>query len=329
MPPLHSLTRLALLRARNRGGTSDFARDGIEDALARRGLPEVDNDAAPVRIAGKVLKNLGLQRQLLRWPRRAYVAALMGPETFRVFPHGYFAEIVPYIFDCWPADYAYWERFLRSHKIAIAFFSAHQSAERMAARVPGLQALWLPEGIDLTPYRDTVPIEARHIDLLEFGRRNEAFHDLVTGHCVARGYNHRYQRSATELAFADRQAFIDGLADSRILACFPSSLTHPDRSGDVETLTLRYLEGMASGCILLGRCPGELRTLFGYDPVVTADLENPGAQIDAILAAPNAFADLIARNSVRLREVGTWDSRVASMLKELAARGYVPAMEAR
>jgi hypothetical protein len=322
MPPSHGSKRLALLRGRNRGGTSDYALSGIEDALVRYGLRAVDNDAYPVRLLARTLKRLRLQGALVHRSDIAYVVAMMGPQTFRTFPHGLVAEVIPYAFDCWPAGYDEWERFLRAHRVSTAFFSAHQSAERMGARIEGLDAIWLPEAIDPSPYRGDMPLAERPIDLLELGRRSEVFHQSITAHCARRGHEHLYQRDASNLIFSSRTAFLDGMARTKILACFPSSMTHPERSGDIETLTLRYLEGIASGCILLGRCPTELRTLFGYDPVIAADLDAPGDQIDTMLGMLESYAPLVARNTARLYEVGTWDHRITTMLSALDRRGY-------
>ena len=52
-----------------------------------------------------------------------------------------------------------------------------------------------------------------------------------------------------------RDAFIDGLARSRVSICVPSSVTHPERAGDIETMTIRYLQSMVSKCVVLGRAP--------------------------------------------------------------------------
>ena len=64
---------------------------------------------------------------------------------------------------------------------------------------------------------------------------------------------------------------VAGLANSRVSICFPQSITNPERCGKVETVTLRYFESMASKCLIVGKCPLELRDLFGYNPVIEVD----------------------------------------------------------
>jgi hypothetical protein len=101
-------------------------------------------------------------------------------------------------------------------------------------------------------------------------------------------------------------------------------MTHPQRSGDVETVTHRYFESMAAGCIIIGHAPRELVDLFGYNPVIEADVSDPAAQLEAILREPGAHAGLVERNRKRMMEVGTWDVRIRTILELLAARGYAP-----
>ena len=68
-----------------------------------------------------------------------------------------------------------------------------------------------------------------------------------------------------------RMPLAAGFGDAKVSVCFPSSTTHPQRSGSVETATHRYFESFASRCIVVGRAPAELVDLFGYNPVVEAD----------------------------------------------------------
>jgi hypothetical protein len=135
---------------------------------------------------------------------------------------------------------------------------------------------------------------------------------------------HRYERVAGQIIFPSYDGFVSALGDSKVSVCFPSSLTHPARSGDVETLTLRYLESIAARCVLLGHCPAELEDLFGYNPVIEADPSDPGGQLDRILADPSSCEPLLDRNLARLREVGTCETRVETMLQMLRERGYEP-----
>jgi hypothetical protein len=122
--------------------------------------------------------------------------------------------------------------------------------------------------------------------------------------------------------FPSRDVLVAGLGDAKLSILFPSSLTHPSRSGDVETVTHKYFESIASGCIPVGRCPAELEELFGYDPVVRLDDADPVGHIRALLDDLGAHRGLVDRNHARLLEVGTWDARARELLATLQARGY-------
>jgi hypothetical protein len=129
---------------------------------------------------------------------------------------------------------------------------------------------------------------------------------------------HLYERAKGCIVFPAKQEMIDGLANTRISVCFPSSMTHPKRSGVVETLTYRYLESMASKCLVVGKCPKELVELFGYNPVI--ELENP-SQIMEILNQIQDYQCLVERNYHRLLEVGTARIRVQQLLAHVGADG--------
>jgi glycosyltransferase involved in cell wall biosynthesis len=294
----------------------------IELWLEGRGVPRVENDQALTNFLGRALKRLGLLRNLRTHSSYVYFTPLMGAAEGRLFPQCYWAESIPYCYDCWPPQYEWWVMMFRRQRTRVAFFSARESAERMRTLVPGLDAIWLPEAIEPAFYSPVRPLEERSIDVLEFGRHWPAYHDRIRDHCVARGLKHLFEAKPGQLVFPTREAFLRGLADAKISVCFPSSLTHPERSGDVETMTLRYLESIASGCILVGRCPAEMRDLFGYNPVVDADTRDPAGQIDNILENLSAYDELLDRNCRRLLEIGTWDARLKTMLALLDERGY-------
>jgi hypothetical protein len=314
--------RLKYLWSHDTGRTFDYPIQAMQRELTAHGVGHLRNSQFVNRHLGRVLAKLGLMRRLATLSRNAYLAPVMQVSEARLFPVCYFAETIVYAMDVWPPRYAQWEAFFRRHRMRIAFITARTSAERMARRVPGLEALWLPEAIDPGLYAGDKPLAARSIDVLEMGRRLAPYHERIVAHCAARGYVHRYERVRGDIIFPTYDQFVAALGDSKISVCFPSSMTHPQRAGDVETMTLRYLESIAARCIVVGHAPQELADLFGYNPVIEADLNDPAAQLDAILADVNAHAELVARNHARLMEVGTWNARVHTLLDLLAARGY-------
>ncbi len=210
------------------------------------------------RIVARAARKLGLLRSVRQSGRRAYFCPLMGLVEIKLFPTTYFAETLPYCFDCWPAEYSAWEAFLTRHRVRLAFFSASGSATEFEQRLPSMGSIWLPEATDPAVYRSGRSLIERAIDLLELGRRHDRFHDLIRSPLEKLGRVHLFERAKGDLVFPSRDDLVAGLADSRVSVCFPSSETHRLRSGDVETATHRYFEPMASKCIVLGSAPSEL-----------------------------------------------------------------------
>jgi hypothetical protein len=300
----------------------------MQRALERAGVPAVYNASSrPVKLLARALARAGMIRRIADLSDTAYFVPIMLLSEARLFPQCYFAETTVYAFDCWPALFKRWERFFRRHRMRVAFFSARQSAEHFQKAIPEMESLWLPEAVEPSDYHGEKPLAARSIDVLELGRRWEDYHAKVTAPLAKSGRVHRFQSARGEMLFATREALADGFADAKVSICFPSSQTHPKRSGHVETVTHRYFESMAARCIVVGHAPAELVDLFGYNPVVETDANDPYGQLDAILREPERYGDLVRRNHERLMQVGTWDARVGTLLTLLRERGYTVAGE--
>jgi hypothetical protein len=117
--------------------------------------------------------------------------------------------------------------------------------------------------------------------------------------------------------FDSRASLVSGLANSRISLCFPASDTHPSRAGSVEVLTQRYLEALASGCLIVGRSPRDLVALLGFDPAINLDLDTPADHLRSLLEHIDAYQAHVDRGVERVREVGRWDQRVRQLLSVL------------
>jgi hypothetical protein len=325
------MKRVLYVRAREQGAFPEYSIPALERALSQAGLASVPTEPVPaITLAGKVLSRIALIRQVAALPHYAFLVPMMGPTERRLWPVSYLFEAIPYCYDCWPPAYGRWERIFRRNSVRLAFFSASQSARYFAAQVPGLEAHWLPEAVATSDYSSSKPLSERRIHVLEMGRRFDEYNTRVAPALQLAGMVHLFERVRGHIIFPTRKGFIDGLGDSQISICFPSSVTHPERSGDVETLTHRYLESIASKCVVVGHCPKELETVFGYNPVVEADLNNPADQLMDILANIEKYQAIVDRNYQRLVEVGTWEMRVEALTGMLKQRGYlVPTLNHR
>lgn len=223
---------------------------------------------------------------------------------------------VAWMFDVWPNDYEDLQGHVRKYGIDALFITAKQSADRMARAVDSCEVKWCPE-----PFIDLgfqpKPWSYRKTDVVQFGRRYEPYHSRLVSDSAGTGLRYMFEEKPGQVVWPTQTEFVQGLPNAKVSVCFPCDLTHPERAGDVSTVTQRYFQSFASGCVVVGTSPQELITLFGYDPVVTADMDDPAAQIATILAQPEKYATLVERNLMEVRQHRT-AGRVESILRDLA-----------
>jgi hypothetical protein len=288
---------------------SQYPIDALHRALVAAGCTEVRSSVN----AGRALRRLpAFNPGRLR--RHITVVGLMGPRDRDLAAHTVHGPAVAFCWDVWPATLRDWDQMLRRHPVAMVMASSRQAAAALRAEGLDVPVHHLPEATEPGRYEPGTPLVDRTIGVLELGRRWEEWHASVTPALVAAGARHLYQPTEHELVFDDAPAMRRGLSDSVVSVCVPSSTTHPGRSGTFRTVTHRYFESMASGCVVLGEAPEELVDLFGYNPVIEIDWSDPTGQVLDILADPARHQALVDRNLSRVRTVGSWSARVVDLL---------------
>lgn len=299
---------------------NDFL-EGWYEAMRDSGLPEERVPNWPGRrITSSALSRLLPQRPL-PWATVVALTPLSWASDRDIYPTAFRHRIVPWIYDCWPSHWDRWEALLRRLRVRMAFFSSRSAAREFARRLPALRCEWVPEAVNPSRYDPTCPLSARRIDLLELGRLSPSIHERLQPVLAERDLRHEYQRPGTARLYPGQRALRDALARTRLLVCLPKSITHPDAAGGLETVTYRYFEGIASGCVLIGHCPAELLELWGFDPVVPIDPSRPERSVLDALDRIDELQDLADRNLRRLQEVGTWRHRAAAMIAAAEAPG--------
>lgn len=213
-----------------------------------------------------------------------------------------------YLFDAWPDQYDQIEKTINRNKTNILFVSAKQSAEQLALRLKKCIVIWCPEACNVTYYRFK-SFSNRTIDILALGRKYETIHTKILESNLPLNYNYQYEKVQGKIIFPGRDEFIEGLASSKILICYPKSVTHPASAGQVETMTNRYLQGMASKVLLVGSCPDEMKELFGYNPVINLDEFDPISQLSNIITNFEDYIPLIEKNYEKLYNHHQWNNR--------------------
>ena len=186
----------------------------------------------------------------------------------------------------------------------------------MQAQVNTTRCHWIPEGVDPSIYKRNPP-EERTIDVLSLGRKFDKYHHEIVQSLERKGRVYLYEKVKGEIIFPTRSGFIDGLANSKISICVPTNVTHPEIAGDVCTITNRYLQSIASKCLIVGQAPSELVEIFGYNPVIDIDWQDPVGQIEQILSDYDDYLPLIDRNYEELLAGHTWSHRWNSMAEIL------------
>lgn len=214
-----------------------------------------------------------------------------------------------FLFDAWPCDFEKITNFANRYKIDFLFITASDSVKLLGPNLKNTIISWIPEGINPTEYKQNTQIINKTIDVLALGRKYDLYHDLIVDALAKKGYTYLYELKKGELIFPTRQDFIEGLAKAKISICVPSNVTHPERSGDIETMTIRYLQSMVSKCLIVGHAPKEMIDLFGYNPVIEIDMSDPVGQIEAILKDFDTYIPLIEKNYQQVLQHHTWSNR--------------------
>ena len=292
-------------------------------SLERAGVRPIRHQPfARLTTMGMYFDHRHMLRNFLQLPERAYIVALEWHYEERLFPICFFGEIVPLCFDCWPKDYELIADMFRRHRFRIAFFTARQSCEYFKLNLPGVSCHWLPEAADPDEYRFQRPLCDRTIDVLELGRKSEPYSLAIQKPLVRAGYVHRFRADGQRRIFPTKSELMEAWSKTKISICFPKTMTDPVKAGGVETVTFRYFESIASCCLIVGHCPAELEDLFGYNPVIEADLQDPAGQLFDLLQNIDSYQGFVDKNRQRMLEVGSWDVRVETMLSTLSLSRY-------
>ncbi|MEM1353984.1 MAG: glycosyltransferase [Planctomycetota bacterium] len=299
----------------------------LKSAFAKRGISSQRVSQYNIKDkAARIWRNLNLDRPFPgnKSARTPFIVPVTWGRIDRAFPHYLTHPIIPIINDCWEPQFDRWEKMIRQHRFETAFFTARIAGQVLSERVGGIDWVWMPEAIDPSICDPSKDLAQRGVDLAEFGRTVPVVYERCEPMFKQRGYTMRAAPNG-QWVVKTPEEFYHLLGDTRLCSCFPKTMTlfeGPQRAGCVETVTFRYFEVMASRALPYGHCPAELEDLFGYNPCIQADLDDPAGQVDDILQHIRDYQQLADRNYQRLLEVGVWDCRVKTVIETLRERGY-------
>lgn len=260
--------------------------------------------------------------------KKAIIVTSRGEALFKnAFPFFYNYEIIPMLWDVWPNSWDPLFRELKLFECKTVFVTVKAMAEKITREL-GIQAYWIPEGIDPAGYRKGRELRDRAIEVYELGRQQKEYHTVLEG-LHQKGIIKQYCRNIyndtgglQSLAFLTADDLLKNLPDIKIIVSFPQVDTHPDKAGALDTLTQRYWEAMLSRCLIIGRAPGELIELIGYDPVVNVDWQAPEEQMETILGNIADYQGLVDKNYAVAIEKASWDGRIVEVVEVLNSINY-------
>lgn len=239
---------------------------------------------------------------------------------FTAFPYNYFYEVVPVFWDTWKKYHPLMISSLKRNKVKLAFFTQKEVAALVEREIPGIKTYWLPEGIESTHYIKGSNLIDRKIQILQFGRKFENYHEVILK-AISANHTYLFSRDDQKI-FKDFKELTEGISNSAITICFPRSMTHPEITGGIETLTQRYWECMLSKSLIVGKAPKELIEIMGYNPVIEVDWRNPDEQLKELLNSIGEYQPFVNENYLRALEICSWDNRINTLQMILKNHNY-------
>jgi hypothetical protein len=248
--------------------------------------------------------------------KKSIFSIQMGPDFGKILPLiNRYENVYAYFFDIWPNFFDEMELFLKNIPVSQVFLSSANAVNYF--RNKGfLNLTWIPEGVSSKSYMYS-SYKNKDIDVLELGRKHKHIHNTIAEILRTEHKTHLFEKKPGEIIFSTTEEFVSGMARSKISLCFPKNETHPDVAGSISTMTNRYLQSMASKCLVVGSAPQEMIQLFGYNPVIQINFSDPARHLLEILDTYEDYHSLIEKNYQNVIRNHTWESRWKSILETI------------
>jgi len=219
--------------------------------------------------------------------------------------------------DPWQQELPKIRRGARWFGIDLGFLPYREAFDSLSAAKPG-RYQWLPFAADIAVFRDQgLP---RDIDILWMGRRHEPLHRAMLAYADTHGLTYKYRENTGIIA--DPAELGRLAARARYFACTPSDFGGHRDTGGFSPLIMRYLEGLAAGCRLVGILPrsGEFEALLprGSMMEVAPDGSDFAARFAADSASDHWRGDVVQAAQI-VRRNHSWDARARTIVETLGA----------
>ncbi|MEM1210288.1 MAG: glycosyltransferase [Planctomycetota bacterium] len=283
-------------------------------------------DRLPMHVLSKAIKRTGVLQRLgpmrSAWRQGRYDVVFVPEDQLGFFPPmGLRRRVVPWCMDSWPKFDAGLHAFFKKFGVQRACFTQRAAAARCQEALPDIDACWMPESTPPGLYDAATPLADRSIRLISYGRQLDGVNEAMAA--LGDATSGVFDATACRQRFADMTDLRRALGQTRATIAYPRSTTDPTFSGGSETMTLRYLEAVASGTVLLGQAPREMIDLFGFDPVVPATPDTLRSVVQDLDDRPERYQAHADRCHARFLQVGTSAVR-ARQFADWLRTGAVP-----
>ncbi len=247
-------------------------------------------------------------------PKRDLFCIILKGPTWLVYNSSYFVlgrgKRSAWITDTWPNRDKRMALLANVMNINPIFVTYKQSAERLSNLYPKRDWIYIAEALPKDNY-PAKPYHEREWDIVTFGRKYAEHHWALKAANVDGAIKYLFRDDGT-LVSDTHEGLLSALANSKVSVCVPRDpVTH--HSGGVKAMTMRYLQSMACKCLVIGETPPDMLELFGYDPVIKADIVDPLGQMQEILLNWDHYIPLIEKNFKTLMDHHQWNHRVKAM----------------
>lgn len=270
----------------------------------------------------RIFHSLAYKCDLPHLPKHSKEARLRFVSGFSIqfdtYPDYARYEIIPVIWDCWPAQVPNVLNFMHKHNVRTSIFMSSQMADNFRKSLPDMNVLTITEGVNILLYSKGKELSKRNIDILEVGRGWVDFFNTP----LPDGIKHIKTGNFARVFNTDEE-FRLALADTKVTINVPRCDVDSKSAGNIETLTQRYWECMLSRVVMVGRAPRELINLIGYNPVIDWNGKDATPLVTEILSDITNYQELVDKNYTTALKMSSWNIRVKQIMDYLTEKGYM------
>lgn len=223
-----------------------------------------------------------------------------------------------FVIDGWVPKQEEIGRVATLQRLAVCFVAFKEAHDRLRSDFPRIAWEWLPFAVNTEIVRD-LGLE-RDVFAYWMGRRYEPLHLELQRYCEERGLEYFFHRKSGEFPTYGELARM--MARSRYFVVTPPNLENPERTGPMSPVVMRYFEGLAAGCRLVGVMPNpeEYRALLPDDALIQCkpDGSDLATVLDSAERDPTVDERMHAAHD-RVHQEHTWERRAAAIHARLAA----------